>query len=173
MKHSDYNTLGRTIATSSKFIGHTSDNCHFVRVNPPSALYREMYIEEFLQKVKSKLLFPAILWEAYDNGYDDNRGDQISKIYKPAFIILLKVTPIDDFTAQENAQQEAELIAEEILSYLKKYFADNLTYGFFMINTINIEKVGPVDNNLWGVRCEWAFKKPNNQALYFKPENWS
>jgi hypothetical protein len=127
---------------------------------------------EFLDSVRSKMNYPCLIAEAYENGFADNRSDNIYKIYSGAFIILDQTGERNDYDQIEVTLDRCEEIGMDALSYLKKYFKERLSDRYYEFNNTTIRPIVLPEQNLAGVRVDISFKKTANPDLKYVPGKW-
>lgn len=170
MNHSAYTQLFRTAAEKSIAIGHTADECHFVRMIRSGGPFPNLDLKEFIDKQRSKLHYPALVLESYDAGYSDNRGDSIRKKPEGGFIILRKngnATP-DEIDA---ILDETEAIGEVVLAWIREQYA--LAIKLFDLNQVTSERVDLPASGLYGTRFNFVLPESATAALYYNSANYN
>lgn len=90
-----------------------------------------------------------------------------------SILILDNVYDREDFPAVEAALEKTHRIALDIISYLLKCSKDSnhFLFGKFDSNTVSIEKVGPIVDNLYGWNILYQTK--SFESMQFNPDKWN
>lgn len=90
-----------------------------------------------------------------------------------SFMLLDHTGKADAYDRQEEVLDQLEGIGLDICSYLVKCNADNdhWLYGLFDVNSFQMEKVGPVFDNMYGWNILYTIK--NKEPMWFNPTVWA
>lgn len=172
--HSDYITFFRNIAANHTALLHNPpDRISFIRLISSGAPFAKMLnVSEMLTKVRD-IRPPFMLLESYDDGWMDQRSDNYLKKIEGAFVILDK--PSDDgFDNIETTLNSTELIANDIIAFMKSYFAANLGSLKLDLNSLMGEKMGPIgDGPYYGHRKAFIYYEASNRQLVVDSTKWN
>ncbi|MGZ8535735.1 MAG: hypothetical protein ACXWV4_09375 [Flavitalea sp.] len=157
------------LAGKHKAIGHSEEESHFAEVIISNQPFPQTYLHNFVNGLRSGLHWPCMLAESYENEYSGSSGD--TKLnYLGAFLILDKVVP-DDMADMRLKISACERIANQFLAKMESDFnyADPVL-AYFNINAVSIEKIGPINKEIVGVRVDFKYLKP--EFLEHNPDNW-
>jgi hypothetical protein len=154
----------RTLAVSHHLLKHdptseTEDSAiskkHFTRVS----------MEEVVTGLRSKVGFPALLLEKYENDISQETVYDLRQNPKAAFMIL-DTANLNSSNDQEEAQARCEEIAYDML---QKIWQDHYGKGVNrcetpfkdILQTVNMTFVGPLFDSQFGIRVEFDFSFSN------------
>jgi hypothetical protein len=172
MRNTEYTAYFREIARRHKALKHSATEMHFARLILSGDPFSGLEMGDFINNTKAKLKWPFMLLISYEHDYQDNRNDNVQKLFHGAFIILDKPAQKDNFDQQEAILDRTEEIGEQILAFMKKDFEENMATRRLDLNGTGGEKIGPVADGYFGTRFHFTFTKTANQALFHHPENW-
>ncbi|WP_266206236.1 hypothetical protein [Pontibacter kalidii] len=176
MRHSEYTTFFRQLASEHIDIRNSEDECRFVRLILSSdPLQRIMDAREFYDSLRSRLAEGyAMILISYEADYSDNNGDQKLKEYHGSFIILHPV-PEGDHDALEAVLDKTEEIGEEIMGATLERINKDYTppKKHMTVNGVTNERIGPVGEIYHGTKFNFFFTQGANKALYYKRDKFS
>lgn len=156
--HANFVQLHRIIATAHK------------RIN---GFYRFNW-NEINGKFRAGIGTPALLLESHSNDLSENANRVTTFSNRSiSFLLLDFAGKADNYDKQEQVLDATENIALDIVSYLKKQSNDpdfKLFYGMFQADTVKIEKVGPIFDNMYGWNVTYTIK--NHENMCFDPDKW-
>jgi len=129
---------------------------------------------EITGSFRSGVNTPALLLESYSSDFESQTKNVTNFNKKDiSFLLLDFAGQQNDFDKQEEVLDRLENIALDIVSYLVKENKNqmSLLYGKLDINTVKIEKVGPIFDNMFGWNVLYNFK--NHEDMTFDPTNWT
>jgi hypothetical protein len=119
--------------------------------------------EEAVTGLRTKIGFPALLLELYENKVSSEMQLDVKNNYTGAFTILATANR-GNFVSEINAYGLAEQIMYEVLNTIwNDHYGEGtercLTpFEIFDFNSLNIIPVGPLFDNQFGYRCEFSFQ---------------
>lgn len=130
-------------------------------------------IAEINNSFRSGVGSPALLLEAPSSElYSKTQMVSNFNLRNISFLIIDHAGELDDYDQKDQVLETTEGIALDIQSYLLKCHKDqeHFLFGLFNINSVKIEKVGPLFDNYhgWNVLYEIASK----EDMCFVPEKW-
>lgn len=180
MNLTQYNDLGRTIAANHKGIGHTDEEEHFFRTYLSPEPFAALYIEELLSALSQRIKWPALIWEAYSISYEDNGANNVRRRKHGAFLLLKNLSDEQDFAELETVHTAMEAMAEEIISYLRRYFhlvntkrIDLGTRHRLEMSEITHEKVTVPQHKMAGARVDFIFYDEANSQMAYDESKWN
>lgn len=122
---------------------------------------------------RSGIKTPALLLESHSMEMDVT-ADKKHFAYRQISFLLLDFTgKADNYSKQEEVLDYLENIALDIASYLNKLNKDSAQrnlYGAIDLSKLEIEKVGPIFDNMYGWNFKYAIK--NHEPLCYDAEKW-
>lgn len=90
-----------------------------------------------------------------------------------SFLIIDHVPKMNDFAKQNEILNNTEGIALDIISYCVRSHKteDSFLYNLFDIDTVRIEKVGPIFGNMYGWNIIYDIK--NREPMCWDESKWS
>lgn len=116
---------------------------------------------------------PALLLESHSTDLSSNSNKVVTFNNRRISFLILDFTGVtDDYEKQEDVLDATEDIALDIVSFLKTESkrADSFLYNLFDVDTVRIEKVGPIFDNMYGWNVLYTLK--NHEPMCFDPEKW-
>lgn len=172
--HKSYTETFRTIAATHVEIAHNPDEgrVRFARIiDSARSLYEPYYhIQEVLELHQDKLSTPCLLVESRVKEFQ--KAQQVHGQMTGAFIIMLK-TELNDFDKEEDALDDAERLANEVMSFVKKMFEDDPSLGRLNWDAVRMNPVGPVLDGFFGVRCDFSWQKNLNADFCYDENQWN
>jgi hypothetical protein len=131
-------------------------------------------IQEVNNALSHSIQLPALLLEAPSiNLTSQTKMVSNFNVRNISFLILDYVDGTDNFESEEEVLENCEGLALDAISYLVKCAKDpsHFLFGKFDINTVRIEKVGPVFDNMfgWNVLFDIIAQEP----MCYVPEKWN
>lgn len=117
--------------------------------------------------------FPVLMMEAPSVVLSsESQGVSTFGTREMSILVLTNVTDRENFQETENALDTTHRIALDIVSYFKKSAQqeDHILFGRFDINTVRLEKVGPIIDNLYGWNLLYEIK--SFESMIFNPAKW-
>lgn len=131
-------------------------------------------IAEVNNAISDKLELPALFLEAPSSELQ-SQTKMVSNfnLRNISFLILDHAGAIDDYDKKETILEDTEGIALDIQSYLIKCSKDqnHFLFGKFDINSVRIEKVGPLFDNMHGWNVLYAFSA--HEPMTFDESKWN
>ena len=173
MRHKDYITYFRSIATAHLEVQH------FSRMIPVDWPLRNVKLEQFISDERANMVFPTMLLETFIAKTRDFKGDQQDRHFDGAFLIIEKAAR-GDFDNEDQKIDDCERIADEIMGYIRHEMHQSVneyspTTGrrYFDVNSVTMEKVGVIARDLVGVRYNMTFKKSITWEYDETKFNWT
>jgi len=162
------NTRSRTSKTVTAFIksiatAHVDSN-GFYRFN----------IEEVNNALSDSIQLAALLLEAPSIDLSsENKMVSNFNTRNISLLIMDHVQGTDNFEAEEDVLENCEGLALDVVSYLVKCAKDknHFLFGKFDINTVRIEKAGPLFDNMFGWNVLFDMKA--HEPMCYVPEKWN
>jgi hypothetical protein len=168
LTNSAYIGLMKSICKNHKSLGERA-NAVIVNGAAPDPT---LYLQHLLNAMKTFSGFFMII-QSMDAGYPQT-ADHVTKEGRVAFLIL-KSFGGQNATDHINTITDCELIAEEVLGMLNKYFK-KVVLGkrdfSFSLNDVNLESVSIIGENKCGVRVDFIIRASNSQMLTIDEDNW-
>ena len=131
-------------------------------------------MNEIMGQFRSGINTPALLLESHSSELE-SQTKMVSNFNsrKISFLLLDFAGKQGDFDKQNQVLDALENIALDIVSYLVTQNKTNGSwlFGMFDINTVQIEKVGPVFDNMYGWNVLYSLKC--QEPMIFNPEKWN
>jgi hypothetical protein len=171
MTFSEYETYFLNGAISNKTIAH----------NPPGKIsFRSVDIEQLLSDVKSSTEGMSLFLEAPEIKGSDSGSDNPRKLYNCAFSILEENTKKGDFDETRSIMDRTMLVAEQFIARIhndfRKHKIDpnhpNKIKGFDL-NSVSINKVGPIMNNQYGWRVTFTLNQLWPNRVWLNNNDWT
>lgn len=169
MKFSEYVAYFEQAAKSNKLLAHgVGDNVAFKRID----------IEDVLNGIKQDMVNTCMFLENPEIRTADILSDNPRKLFNGAFLIM-KNTDKGDFEQQISALDECMTISEQVLTKIvndSRISRQNPSHPWqikgFDVNTIGLEKVGPVFGNWFGWRVQFTINQTFTNRLVLKASDW-
>lgn len=113
-----------SIAVRNKRICHSENEPHFFRLE----------LEEFYNKLRNEIHFPALIVEGYEIGYDDDQKNR-----NTSFIVVQCYEEQNDYDRIFEAFSECEDIGEEIIRKVNNDDEMNSCASFELSNAILLQ----------------------------------
>ena len=137
-----------------------------------NGFYRFNWVE-IEGQFRSGIGTPALLLESHSTDLSSNSNKVTTFNNRRISFLIIDFTGVtDDYEKQEDVLDETEDIALDIVSYLKyeSKRADSFLYNLFDVDTVRIEKVGPIFDNMYGWNILYTLK--NHEPMCFEREKW-
>ena len=142
---------------------------------PGAKRFARWNADEIISGLRSKVAFPALLIELYENDLQSSSVYDIKQRPRGAFTILEHVRP-DDFTDEERAFAVTEEMVYDVLKQIWQHHynseADRCQTPFkqFHFDKLTITPVGPLFDNEFGYRVEFDFELQQTFKINEAPE---
>lgn len=116
---------------------------------------------------------PALLLESMSSDFSSNPNKSTSfNNRRVSFLLIDFAGRVNDFDKQEEVLDSTEAIALEISAYLKTMNNDSSSwlYGLYDVDSLRIEKVGPVFDNMYGWNVLYTIK--NKEPMVMDVTKW-
>lgn len=158
------------IATHSKIVQFHKEiaNAH-VGIN---GFYR-FDITELTGKLRSGIQTPVLMLESHSSDLAENSNKTVTFANRRiSFLLLAFAGKVDNYDKKEEVLDSLENIALDITSYLKKCHNDRTSwlYGMIDMQTVQIEKVGPLMDNMYGWNVLYTLK--NHEPMCYDETKW-
>lgn len=169
MKHSEYINYFKTCAINNKVLAHDE-------ANHPT--FYEIDIEDILNAMKLKNKHLSLLIESPEAKPYDEKSDNIRKLKTGAFVII-REAKMGDTVDKELALDETEEVAEQVISKMLNDTRKSKQSTAFTpkinldVNSIRIQKVGPILTNHFGWRVEFTLNSTFNLGLQLDETKWN
>lgn len=131
-------------------------------------------MNEIIGQFRSGVPTPALLLESHSSELE-SATKMISNFnsFRISFLLIDFAGKVGDFDKQNEVLDRLENIALDIVSYLVKENKTNGSwlFGMFDINSVRIEKIGPLFDNMYGWNIIYALK--NHESMVFDAEKWN
>jgi hypothetical protein len=172
--HKSYIETFRTIAATHVEIAHKPEEgrFRFARIiDSARSLYEPYYhIQEVLELHQDKLSTPCLLVESRVKEFEKNQ--QVHGMMTGAFVVMMQAAQ-GDFDSEEDALDEAELLANQVLSFVKNMFESDSTLGRLNWDSVRMNPVGPILDGFFGVRVDFSWQKNLNSDFCFDEQVWN
>lgn len=163
MKYSEIVNIFKEMAQSHRLINHNSTpgSESFIRIlyNPSSLFETKLYLEEFMEKNRSRLKFPCLLFFSTENLYSYIPDQRQDKVIDGIFAIIdAKKKQTDDQQLEEMIDQ-TEQIAEDMLARLYKMTTDKFCEYQKTPDGMYSHKIGPLAEDCFGTIMYYSFSK--------------
>jgi hypothetical protein len=134
--------------------------------------------EELDSSLVDKVHFPLLVHVGHNVRFRRPQTGLIKRLTTNSLLILDKVSnnlDVNDADAIEAAYDKTMGIAEEIISYIKKLYADNSVcnpFGLFDISKYTITQVGAIAGNLYGYQLLFE-DDAKTTALEWNANKWN
>ena len=129
---------------------------------------------EIVGKFRSGVGTPALLLESHSSDFE-SQTKMVSNFNsrRISFMLLDFAGKVGNFDKQNEVLDNIENIALDIVSYLvlQNKTRDSWLFGMFDINTVQIEKVGPIFDNMYGWNVIYSLK--NHESMVFDATKWN
>lgn len=117
---------------------------------------------------------PTLLLESHSTDLSSNTNKTVNfNNRRISFLILDEAGTHDDYEKQEDVLDATEDIALDIVSYLvaESKKKESFLYSLFNVDSVRIEKVGPIFGNMYGWNVLYSIK--NHEPMCFNPDKWN
>jgi hypothetical protein len=131
-------------------------------------------MDEIIGQFRSGIGTPALLLESHSSDLE-SQTKMVSNFNsrKISFLLLDFAGQAGDFNKQNQVLDTLENIALDIVSYFVTQNKTNGSwlFGMFDINSVQIEKVGPIFDNMYGWNVLYTLK--NHEPMVFDATKWN
>lgn len=163
MNHSEIVNIFKEMAQSHRLINHNSTpgSESFVRIlyNPSSLFETKLYLEEFMEKNRSRLKFPCLLFFSTENSYNYIEDQRQDKVIDGIFAVIDAKTKQMDNDGLEEMIDRTEVISEDILARLYKMTRDSRCEFQSIPDGMYSHKIGPLNDDCFGTIMYYSFSK--------------
>jgi hypothetical protein len=116
-----------------------------------------------IQTLGSKIKFPALLLETYEEDTSAENPHDVKQLYKGAFAIG-KRADNNSMSDKIQAYADTEKIVKDCLRYIHEiHYGENAErietpFHFFSFDKLIIEPIGPLFDNVYLTRCTFTFR---------------
>lgn len=130
-------------------------------------------MNEIMGSFRAGVQVPALLLESHSSDLE-SQTNMVSNFNarKINFLLLDFTGKADNFNKQDEVLDKLENIALDIISYLVKQNKNpkHFLFGMFDINTVQIEKVGPLFDNMYGWNVLYTLK--DHEPMTYDDTKW-
>jgi hypothetical protein len=173
MRHLEYTTLFRDLATRHLGIQHRPDQLRFVRMLISSDPVQKLLdYQEFTDGLRTALDLrngqACLILENYQSDYSDNDGDFFGKEHHGAFLVL---KPVGEgaYDRRDEVIDECEAIGEELMGAAIARLRAGTPGARISPADVMQEAIGPVGDGFYGVRFNFTFRSPATEELTYDP----
>ena len=160
----EYKSYFEEIAKTHKEILHVDeDDKHFYIVD-----IAEVLDGQFRSNFKPN----ALVLEYFESSPAGPNMDQLKEKIRGAFYVIGSPVPSEDVTAKHEALKFSHQTGKDIISKMKEDMLDGLLPGFDP-RKVNIQKVGPLHEELFFFRFEFEVTISANSDFCFDETKWN
>lgn len=129
---------------------------------------------EITGELRSGIQTPVLAMESHSLDFSQNSTKSANFGNRRISFLLLDFTgKADNYAKQEEVLENLENIAIDICAYLNQEAKDSnsLLWKKIDVSSIEIEKVGPIFDNMYGWNIKYAIK--NHEPLCYEPTKWT
>ena len=130
-------------------------------------------ITELTGKLRSGIQTPVLMLESHSSDLAENSNKTVTFANRRISFLLLQFTgKTDNYSRKEEVLDELENTALDICAFLKKCQNDrnHWLYGMIDMQTVQIEKVGPILDNMFGWNVLYTLK--NHEPMCYDASKW-
>lgn len=130
-------------------------------------------ITELTKKLRSGIKTPVLMLESHSTDLAPNANKTVTFANRRISFLLMNFTgKVDNYDLKEQVLDELEVVALDICTYLKKCSDDknHWLYGMIDLQTVQIEKVGPIMDNMYGWNVIYTLK--NHEPMCYDASKW-
>jgi hypothetical protein len=158
------------IATHSKIVEfHKEISEAYLGIN---GFYR-FDITELTGQLRKGINTPVLMLESHSTDMVENSNKTVTFANKRVSFLLLDFAgKVDNYEKRDQVLENLENIALDIAAFLKKCRNDKThwLYGLIDIDSIQIEKVGPILDNMFGWNVIYTLK--NHEPMCYDATKW-
>lgn len=161
MTFGEVKTYIENLCRKSIHVRHTEAEKHFFRIN----------IEDLAANWKAKGVHsPAVFLEIPEGKL---AGETDDNSFNDKFIALsfLKTVKAQDLEGEERAYEEMEVIGWKFMAKINKDYKEHVI-KHFRHNEVRYFKVGPISENMYGIRFELPLGAPAKDFKNYNTEDW-
>lgn len=159
------------IATHSKIVQfHKEIATAHVDIN---GFYR-FDITELTGLLRKGVTTPVLMLESHSTDLAENSNKTVTFANRRISWLLLDFAgKVDNYNKKEEVLDTLENIALDVISFIKKCNSDRThwLYGMVDLQTVQIEKVGPIMDNMYGWNVLYTLK--NHEPMCYDETKWS
>lgn len=158
------------IATHSKIVQFHRE---IAEANKAIKGFYRFDITELSNKLRSGVQTPVLMLESHSTDLAPNANKTVTFANRRiSFLLLDFAGKVDNYDKKEEILDCQEEIALDICTYLKKCHDDknHWLYGMIDLQTVQIEKVGPIMDNMYGWNVIYTIK--NHEPMCYDAEKW-
>ena len=124
-------------------------------------------------KFRSGVQTPALLLESHSSDLESSNKVTNFNNRQISFMLLDFTGKADNYAKQEEVLDTLENVALDIISYIVKQNKTQTSwlFGKFDINSVQLEKVGPIFDNMYGWNILYSLK--NHESMIYDPLKWN
>lgn len=130
-------------------------------------------ITELAGNLRKGIATPALMLESHSTDLAENSNKTATFANRRISFLLLDFTgKADNYDKKEEVLDKLENTALDIVAYLKKCHNDKTSwlYGMVDLQTVQIEKVGPLMDNMYGWNVIYTLK--NHEPMCYDATKW-
>ncbi len=175
-----------SLAANHKGIAHQINGgvkTHFARViidDGSRDPFGRINISEILTKVRSSFELPVMVVVNYDVSGSDEGGGSVQKVKGMMFYLLDKAKSVTkDLSDVISVIDHMEEVADELLGFMREDYElaemKSDVSGKMLLNfsELSIRAIGPIKDNLCGVKVEIPFTEVAESALRYNPDKFN
>lgn len=115
---------------------------------------------------------PALLMESHSSALHSNNTSNFNT-HAMSVLILDFAGQVGDYDKQNQVLNETYYLAMDFVSYLvrEKERRESFLYSIFKTDSVRIEKVGPIFDNMYGWNVLYELK--NAEPFCWEPDKWN
>jgi len=130
-------------------------------------------ITELTGRLRNGVVTPVLMLESHSTDLAPNQNNTSTFANRRISFLLLDFSgKVDNYDKKEEVLDNLENIALDICTFLKKCHndKDHFLYGMVDLQTVQIEKVGPLLDNMYGWNVLYTLK--NHEPMCYDAEKW-
>lgn len=158
------------IATHSKIVQFHKD---IATANKEIKGFYRFDITELTGQLRRGVETPVLMLESHSTDLSQNQNNTTTFANRRVSFLLLNFTgKTDDYDKKEEVLDDLENVALDICAFIKKCHNDknHWLYGMVDLQTVQIEKVGPILDNMYGWNVIYTLK--NHEPMCYDAEKW-
>lgn len=163
IKFSDLVAYFKSLATKHVDIKHSEEEPHFYRYE----------LDDVLEGISKDLNYPALILEAYDLNYKDEKSDNLQKTRNGGFILLDHCGDSGDHDRIHNIWDKLEEIGEELVVKIKADKKDKSikVVRDFDLNDVDGTLLDIKETGHYGIRFSYGITSA--RSLDVNPDKWN
>ena len=130
-------------------------------------------ITELQGNLRKGVQVPVLMLESHSTDLAPNANKTVTFANRRiSFLLLNFAGKVDNYDLKEQVLDELEVIALDICTFLKKCSDDKThwLYGMIDLQTVQVEKVGPLMDNMYGWNVIYTLK--NHEPMCYDATKW-